>query len=80
MSGLAVKVAEQCKRRDDMSITYEDLFRQSMMSADDMMGAAVRRIDDLGLERDPRLIAAYMEAASADFDVMVQVKLLDDGH
>jgi len=65
---------------DEMSVTYETLFRQSMMSADDLMGAAVRRIDDLRLERDPRLVAAYMKAATADFDLMVQVKLLDDGH
>lgn len=63
-----------------MSITYEALFRQSMMSADDLMGAAVRRIDDLRLERDPRLVAAYMKAASADFALMVEAKHLDDGH
>ena len=63
-----------------MSITYEALFRQSMMSADDLMGAAVRRIDDLGLERDPRLVAAYMKAASADFALMVEARYVFDGH
>ena len=63
-----------------MSITYEALFRQSMMSADDLMGAAVRRIDDLRLERDPRLVAAYMKAASADCALMVEAKYVFDGH
>jgi hypothetical protein len=50
------------------------------MSADDVLGAAVRRIDELGLERDPRIIAAYMRAASVDFALMVEAKHLDDGH
>jgi hypothetical protein len=65
---------------DEMSITYEALFRQSTMSADELLGAAVHRIDELGLKRDPRVIAAYMRAASADFALMVEAKHLDDGH
>ena len=63
-----------------MSVTYETLFRQSTMSADEVLGAAVHRIDELGLKRDPRIIAAYMRAASADFALMVKAKHLDDGH
>lgn len=53
------------------TISYETLHRNSTEMADELMENAVKRIDTLGLERDPVLIVAYMQIISDDYALMV---------
>jgi|TARA_R110002153_G_scaffold27993_1_gene86814 hypothetical protein len=62
----------------NMSERYETLLRQSSYAADDLLESAIKAIDKLGLDRDPRTIAAYMQAAIADFKIMTDAMHRED--
>ena len=61
-----------------MTENYETLLRQSSYAADELLESAVKAIDALGLDRDPRAIAAYMQAAIADFKIMTDAMHRED--
>ena len=60
-----------------MTERYETLLRQSSYAADDLLESAIKAIDKLWLDRDPRIIAAYMQAAMTDFKIMTDVALAE---
>ncbi len=56
---------------DRITASFDELLRQASMTADTYMSSAVREIDETfgkGFAKsNPTLVAAYMQAASADF-------------
>jgi len=61
----------------NMTERYETLLRQSSYAADDLLESAIKAIDRLGLDRDPRTIAAYIQAAMTDFKIMTDVTMAE---
>ena len=61
-----------------MSISYSDIQRQAIMTADEFLGAALEATKRRGLKPDPLILAAFMKAASDDYSTMVGVKLSEE--
>lgn len=65
--------------RDRITASFDELLRQSSMTADTYMSSAVREIDATfgtgHAKANPALVAAFMQAATADFVAATHAKV-----
>lgn len=61
-----------------MALSYSDIQRQAILTAEDFLQAALRAAKEHNLKPDPVLLAAFMRAASDDYATMVSVKLAEE--